>query len=122
MKNVALYVVSPCGSCRILSKLEFCCISGPFHKLIPYLGTRFQRIILQSKHFNPCTYSNWGEIFHGAPQGFILGPLLFLIYINDLPLVLNKISTPILFADDTSVIIDEPDPSVKIDLTKFLIS
>jgi hypothetical protein len=41
-----------------------------------------------------------------------LGPLLFLIYINDLPLVLNKISTPILFADDTSVIIDELDPSV----------
>jgi hypothetical protein len=58
------------------------------------------------------TYSNWGEISHGVPKGSILGPLLFLIYINDLPLVLNKISTPILFADDTSVIIDEHDPSV----------
>jgi hypothetical protein len=32
-----------------------------------------------------------------------------LIYINDLPLGLNKISTPILFADDTSVIISDPD-------------
>jgi hypothetical protein len=50
--------------------------------------------------------------------------VIFLIYINDLPLVLNKISTSILFADDTSVIIDEPDPSIyfKIDLLKFLIS
>jgi hypothetical protein len=38
-----------------------------------------------------------------------LGPLLLLIYINDLPLALNKISTPILFADDTSIIITESD-------------
>lgn len=41
-----------------------------------------------------------------------MGPLLFLIYINDLPLVLNKISSPILFADDTSVIISELDPFI----------
>jgi hypothetical protein len=41
-----------------------------------------------------------------------LEPLLFLIYINDLPLVLNKISTPVLFADDTSIIINELDPLI----------
>jgi hypothetical protein len=35
---------------------------------------------------------------------------LFLIYINDLPIALNRISSPILFADDTSVIIPNPDP------------
>ena len=41
-----------------------------------------------------------------------MGPLPFLIYINGLSLVLNKISTCILYADDTSVIISEFDPLV----------
>ena len=35
----------------------------------------------------------------------ILGPFLFFVYINDLPLRINSLSEPILFADDTSVII-----------------
>ena len=42
---------------------------------------------------------------HGVPLGSILGSLLFIIYIKDLPLRLNSVSEPILFADDTSVII-----------------
>jgi hypothetical protein len=48
--------------------------------------------------------SNWAKVRHGVPQGSVLGPLLFLLYINDIPKIMNKTSAPIIFADDTSIL------------------
>ncbi|KAK3103719.1 hypothetical protein FSP39_021305 [Pinctada imbricata] len=67
-----------------------------------YLHFRRQRVVING------TSSDWLEITAGFPQGSILGPLLFLIYINDI--VTDIRSNIRLFADDTSlyIIIENP--------------
>ena len=60
-----------------------------------YLNGRYQRVVLNGKS------SSWKEITAGAPQGSVLGPLFFLIYINDL---CDDLSCDVkLFADDASL-------------------
>jgi len=50
-------------------------------------------------------FCDWGTLKFGFLQESILRPLLFIIYINDLPLRINSVSEPILFVDDNSDII-----------------
>ena len=61
-----------------------------------YLTNRYQRVVL-----NGYT-TDWVSVTSGVPQGFILGPTLFLIYINELPDVLLH-SKCLLFADDAKI-------------------
>jgi hypothetical protein len=59
----------------------------------------------------PDSASYWGEVKHGVPQGSILGPLLFLRYINDLQKVANDKAEVVLYEDDTSMIITSFNPT-----------
>ena len=61
-----------------------------------YLLNRKQKVVINN------TESATENIVCGVPQGSILGPLLFLLFINDLPLYTNNVSTD-LYADDTTL-------------------
>ena len=77
----------------LLYKLKSMGISGELYDLLEnYLSGRFQRVVLNGQT---------SSFLAGVPQGSILGPLLFLVYISDLPDGLK--SNGKLFADDTSL-------------------
>ena len=81
---------------RLLGKLWHCGINGrALEWVADFLSGRTQRVIVDG------AYSRWSPVHSGVPQGTVLGPLLFLIYLNDLPDSVN--STVRLFADDRLV-------------------
>jgi hypothetical protein len=94
-----------------MKKLEFYGIVGNAYALIKsYLNDRYQQVLIDDNLTQFYTSSDWGKIRHCVPQGSVLGPMLFLLYINDLPKVVNNNSKPVLFADDTSIIVNNPNP------------
>ena len=80
----------------LLYKLKQNGISGNLlETLTDFLKDRKQRVVLNGQN------SSWANIEAGVPQGSIIGPILFLIYINDLP---DNLPTNVkLFAEDSSV-------------------
>ena len=82
--------------CHLFSKLSQYGICGTVQNwLHSFLSDRYQRVMVNSAQ------SSWLPVLSGVPQGTVLGPLLFLIYINDI--VLGIDSEIRLFADDCIV-------------------
>jgi hypothetical protein len=91
------------------SKLEFYGVVGKFNILITsYLKERYQKVVMDNRKTHNSTSSGWEIVKHGVPHGSVLGPLFFILHINDLPKIpTNKVKI-ISYADDTSVIASNP--------------
>ena len=90
--------------------MKFYCIVCVAHKLMEsYLRDRNQRVTINACKKINGYFCKWEEVQHGISQGSVLGPLLFLIDINDPSKSVSDKSSPILFADDISFIIANHD-------------
>lgn len=88
----------------LLSKLKSLGIQGSLYDWFEsYLSDHQQRVVVEGAN------SDWRRI-EAVPQGSVLGPLLFLIYINDLPDAIN--SDCFLFADDCFLLNEVTSPNV----------
>ncbi len=83
---------------RLLHKLKMYRF-GPIYQnwIGDFLAERKQRVIVNGEA------SNWKDVTSGIPQGSVLGPMLFVLFINDLPEHLPNDSQLYLYADDTKI-------------------
>jgi hypothetical protein len=83
---------------RLLHKLKLYGIGENYRNWIKsFLLNRRQKVTVNGES------SDWRNVTSGIPQGSVLGPVLFVLYINDLPASLQHNSEPYLYADDTKI-------------------
>ena len=88
----------------LLAKLEHYGVRGTAHKLMSsYLEDRAQYVTYDGYE------SDRGELLCGVPQGSVLGPLFFLLYVNDMISACPELEL-VLFADDTNIFAQGKDP------------
>uniref|UniRef100_A0A1Y1M8J8 Reverse transcriptase domain-containing protein n=1 Tax=Photinus pyralis TaxID=7054 RepID=A0A1Y1M8J8_PHOPY len=102
---------------KLMCKLDRCGVRGLAHKwLESFLKNRKQKVVIDycNNGVRESYLSQEAVVDIGVPQGSVLGPVLFLFYMNDIHLHLDEEAHCILYADDTSLLIsDEWDKSLE---------